>query len=137
MKTDEKLIRVSAVVLHNSRGEILTVRKSGTQRFMLPGGKPEPGETPVATALREVAEEIGVELNPAELRHLGSFRAPAANEAGYDVEGIAFSHPAPATVQIANEIAEVRWLTPDPAQWPADLAPLLSTKILPYFLAHS
>ena len=41
-------------------GALLTVRKRGTSRFMLPGGKLEPGETPVACAVREAAEEIGL-----------------------------------------------------------------------------
>lgn len=123
------------MVLHNEQGHILTVRKRGTSRFMLPGGKPEPGESPTETALREVAEEIGAVLDPARLHYVGTFRAPAANEDGFEVEGAAYSHPAPTEVHIANEIEEVRWLDPNPEQWPADLAPLLAEKILPAFLA--
>ena len=49
-------IIVSALVIRNSLGEVLTVRKRGTTGFMLPGGKPEPGETAEETARREAAE---------------------------------------------------------------------------------
>jgi len=49
----DRVIRVSAVVLRNAAGEVLTVRKRNTSRFMLPGGKPDPGETPAETAVRE------------------------------------------------------------------------------------
>lgn len=130
------LIRVSAVVLHNETGQILTVRKRGTGKFMLPGGKPEAGESPAQTAVREVAEEVGAHLAPGDLTYLGTFRAAAANEAGFDVEGQAFSHPAPPQITIGAEIAQARWLEPDPNTWPPELAPLLATKILPAFLAR-
>ncbi|MDQ4110455.1 MAG: NUDIX domain-containing protein, partial [Actinomycetota bacterium] len=39
---------------------MLTVRKNGTTKFMLPGGKLEPGESAAEAAVREVAEELGV-----------------------------------------------------------------------------
>jgi 8-oxo-dGTP pyrophosphatase MutT (NUDIX family) len=38
---------------------------SGHMAF--PGGRCEPGEAPVATAIRESAEEVGLDLAPAEL----------------------------------------------------------------------
>ncbi|RAE64091.1 DNA mismatch repair protein MutT, partial [Burkholderia multivorans] len=55
-----KDIRVSALVLiHPQRPEILMVRKAGTTSFMLPGGKPETGESAEETIIREIAEELG------------------------------------------------------------------------------
>lgn len=127
-------IRVSAVVIRNTDGEVLTVRKSGTDRFMLPGGKPEPGETPVQTAVRECAEELSVELWPEDLRQLGTFHAEAANEPGRLVTGEIFLHDAvPAAVDAAPaaEIAELRWLCPAAEPMPEDLAPLLAHEVLP------
>ena len=41
-------IIVSAVCVFDAAGRLLTVRKRGTDKFMHPGGKPEPGETAVA-----------------------------------------------------------------------------------------
>ncbi|TFI12033.1 NUDIX domain-containing protein, partial [Micrococcus endophyticus] len=60
-------IRVSAVVLARPDRRVLTVRKAGTTMFMFPGGKHLPGEDPLDTAVREVAEETGLRLRPDEL----------------------------------------------------------------------
>nr|WP_245670380.1 NUDIX domain-containing protein [Corynebacterium crudilactis] len=79
-------IRIAAVVFQNENYEVLSVRKAGTSAFMLPGGKLELGELPQAAAIREVAEELHIALEPASLSHLGRFQAQAANEAGRDVD---------------------------------------------------
>ncbi len=123
-------IVVSAVVLHDTNGRIVTVRKAGTQRFMLPGGKPEPGESAAQAAIRECAEELGLALDPGKLTILGVFFADAANEPGLVIEGSVFEHPLEGTPRAAAEIAELRWLDPSQAL-PGDLAPLLEHHVLP------
>ncbi|WP_287218902.1 NUDIX domain-containing protein [Rhodococcus sp. (in: high G+C Gram-positive bacteria)] len=123
--TTANVITVSAVVLRDDAGAVLTVRKRGTDHFMFPGGKPEPGESPAQTAIRECAEELGADLDLAELRPVGVFRAAAANEDGFVVEASVFEHPPVAAVAPAAEIDEVRWLdTAAGAGFPHDLAPL-------------
>lgn len=59
---------VVAAVAFTRAGTLLTVRKRGTGMFMLPGGKLEPGESPMDAARREVAEEVGLEVAELELR---------------------------------------------------------------------
>lgn len=126
----ERLIRVSAVVIRDAAGLVLTVRKRGTARFMLPGGKPEAGESAAQTALREAEEELGVTLDAALLEPLGLFRSAAANEPGYELESAVFTHPPVAVAGPAAEIEELRWL--DPAgELPDDLAPMLEHHVLP------
>jgi 8-oxo-dGTP diphosphatase len=121
---------VSAVVLRDGQGRILTVRKAGTSRFMLPGGKPEPGESAAQAAIRECAEELGLELTVGKLTALGAFLSEAANEPGLTLEGSVFEHPLRGEPRAAAEIAELRWL--DPSQpLPDDLAPLLQHHVLP------
>ncbi|MDO5285524.1 MAG: NUDIX domain-containing protein [Actinomycetia bacterium] len=121
---NDNRIRVSAVVLWNSSGQVLTVRKQGTGRFMLPGGKPEPGETPRQTGSREIAEEVGLVLDEARLVDWGDHEESAANEPGHTVCGHVFAWPEPVRdVSAAAEISEVRWQ--DPSQPGPDLAPLL------------
>lgn len=127
----QTLIHVSAVVLVSHGGHVLTVRKRGTKRFMLPGGKPEPGESPAQAAVRECAEEVGVELQPEELQPVGRFTAPAANEADHLVRGTIFTHPLVGSPSPAREIAEMRWLDPRRRPLPEDLAPLLAAHVIP------
>jgi 8-oxo-dGTP diphosphatase len=47
-------------------------RGLGTGRVVGPGGKREPGETAVETAVRETREEVGVTLDPAGLEARGT-----------------------------------------------------------------
>lgn len=128
-------IVVAAVVFLDDGGRVLTVRKRGTSRFMLPGGKPEIGETSIQTAMREVQEELGVRLDAAALEQLGTFTAAAANEAGHTVTGTIFVHrnsphvAAYQQLQPAAEIEELRWT--DPRGDLDDVAPLLVTQIFP------
>ncbi|MFV0427060.1 MAG: NUDIX hydrolase [Beutenbergiaceae bacterium] len=123
-------IKVSAVVLRDSQGRILTVRKRGTHRFMLPGGKPLADESPAETAVREVREEIGAEIDPTLLRFLGERQAPAANEPNTLVHATIFVHPAAVVPRPAAEIEQIRWLDPH-QELPPDLAPLLARQVLP------
>jgi cysteine desulfurase family protein (TIGR01976 family) len=92
---------------------------------MFPGGKPEPGETADEAAVREVAEELAVELDPAQLRFVGVVTAAAANEHGADVQATVFEHPSVTIGQPASEIEELRWQLLDEHPYPDDLAPLL------------
>lgn len=122
-------IHVAAVVLRNADGQVLTVRKRGTTRFMFPGGKPEVGEDLRDTALRETAEELGVTLNPLHLTYLGTWTTDAANEEGRLVRATVFSHPVIAVGEPMAEIDAIRWS--DPGDRTEDLAPLLREAVLP------
>jgi uncharacterized protein (TIGR00730 family) len=121
-----EVIEVSAVIIYDDAGRILTVRKRGTSRFMFPGGKREPGETFRQAAARECAEEIGIAFDPGELRLLGLFSAGAANEPGVRCDETLFVAPGlvGALPIPAAEIDEIRWL--DPAlPLPEDAPPLV------------
>lgn len=126
-----RVVTVSAVVLrHPETGDILAVRKRGTTTFMQPGGKPEPGESALDAAVRELREELQVELDPDRMTLLGTFDAPAANESGWTVRGTVFVHPPVSGIRPAAEIEETRWV-PEMAEPAGDLAPLMMTRILP------
>lgn len=124
-------IHVSAAVIVDDEGRVLVVRKHGTTRFMQPGGKPEPGETAAETLIRELHEELGLEIQEADLIPLGSFISAAANEPGHRVVAEAFAATIdPESASAQAELAELRWITPaDAATLP--LAPLSVEHLLP------
>lgn len=124
-------IHVSAAVILDGDGRALVVRKDGTTRFMQPGGKPEAGESPAQTLARELDEELGLRVDEAQLRPLGTFISDAANEPGHRVVASAFALTVdPADVSVQAELAELRWITPaDVATLP--LAPLSLEHLLP------
>lgn len=121
-------VTASVCVLRD--GSLLTVRKRGTTKFMLPGGKLEPGETPRACAVREATEEIGLALEPDRLTELGDWTSPAANEPGALVQSTVFLAPSgQPEPQPLGEIEELRW-QPLGDRTP-ELAPLLVEHVLP------
>lgn len=97
---------------------------------MLSGGKPDAGESAAETAVREVREELSIDLEPAALRPIGVFRAAVANEPGFAVESTVFVHPPVLVSQPSAEIQELRWQSLD-EPYPMDLAPLLAEHVLP------
>lgn len=104
---------------------------------MNPGGKPEPDETPAQTAVRELAEELGLQLAPEELSWLGSWQVAAANEPETELQANVFELTEP-ILELPTpqaELAEVRWLdltNPEPR---LVLAPLLAGPIRDLLLA--
>lgn len=123
--TQQSPIVVSGVVFRNDAGDVFTVRKRGTDRFMLVGGKPEAGEDATQCAVREVFEETGLHISASDLKLLGQFDAPAANEPGRRIHSTVFLCPGYTPTSGAAEIAEVRWS--DIHQDLDDIAPLLSS----------
>ena len=106
------IVEVVGAVIHDGAGRILTVRKRRTQRFMLPGGKREPGESDVETLAREVAEELLVRIDAATARHAGTFTAQAhGHSEGVEVRMTCYTVEYEGTPRANAEIAEVRWLT--------------------------
>jgi 8-oxo-dGTP diphosphatase len=124
------IVEVVGAVIRDDAGRLLTVRKAGTSRFMLPGGKREAGEDDLAALARELAEELGVRLVAAE--PIGVFEAAAANEPGARVRSHAYRVEIAGEVARASEIAELCWL--EPASPQVELAPLLAQAILPTLL---
>ncbi|MCU0089749.1 NUDIX domain-containing protein [Pseudomonas koreensis] len=129
-----RLIRIAAALLLNPDGQTLLVRKRGTTAFMQPGGKIEPHELPVHALARELEEELGLVIDPAQASFLGQFSAPAANEPGFVVQAEIFQLTIDTEVSPAAEIEEVIWI--DPAtDGDVVLAPLTRDLILPFYRA--
>lgn len=119
------------MVLRSEDGRILSVRKRGTSSFMLVGGKLEAGETPLHAAVREVAEELRIQLDPSRLSHLGRFAAPAANEvgAGVDCDVYVAADPIGGLPEVFEEIAEARFFGVDSVA--VEIAPLSREVVFP------
>ena len=116
-------IRIAAAILTRPDKKMLVVRKRGTDAFMQPGGKIEPGEEPAEALCRELAEELGLAVTPAELSFVSRFTAPAANEPGLFVFAEVCRLRTDAVVEPGAEIEEVVWIDPvRPAR--LDYAPL-------------
>ena len=116
---------------------ILLCRKDhATSKLILPGGRIEPGETPVECLTREIAEELsGVGVK--DLVRIGEYE----DRAHFDdptiekrlriqlYQGKLVGEPAP-----SNEIVELVWF--GPASKRSELTPIFTNRILPDLVAR-
>jgi 8-oxo-dGTP diphosphatase len=101
---------VAAVVVHN--GRVLLVRRriaEGNLSWQFPAGAQQQGETPHQTAVREVAEEVGLTVQPVAV--LGQRRHPTTGR--HIVYVACGTETAAATVLDTDELAELAWCDHD------------------------
>lgn len=89
-------------------GKVLAVpRRGSTNKWGLPGGKVEKGETPRQAALREMVEETGVSLDP-------SYLSPEAIHAAVDCLGTlthTFYYQGPHINPTTGDTGQPQWVT--------------------------
>ena len=119
--------------VHVAGRKLLCVRTGGRGLFYLPGGKREPGEDDLAALVREIAEELGVGIVGATIRHVGLFAAPADGSPEKTVEIEAYQADYIGTLTTGFEIAEQRFLS----SADAELASAALRKILQHLKAKN
>jgi 8-oxo-dGTP diphosphatase len=134
--SDMPTIRIVAAVILNSQGHLLLVRKRGTETFMQPGGKFEPGETSEQAIIRELNEELGFELEPGDFEFVGRFTAHAANEVDHMVDCDVHFTVVETEGVAAAEIEELMWIDPMKMD-DVTLAPLTAKVMRPYIMTMS
>lgn len=98
--------------LHIQDRRLLGARSKGKSAWYMPGGKREIGESDSQALIREIKEELSVELAPESLEYAGVFEAQADGEpAGTQVRMTCYFADFTGTVKAAAEIEEVAWLT--------------------------
>ena len=100
--------------LEIKEGKILVAKSKGKEVFYIPGGKREADETDTATLIREIKEELSVELIPESLVFYGKFSAQAhGHAAGVQVEMRCYMASYSGKIVADNEIESVAWLGVD------------------------
>lgn len=98
--------------IHLREGAVLSTRSTGKDAFYFPGGKREPGESDVDTLVREIKEELTVDIIPAGAVHTGTFEAQAHGHAiGILVRMTCYSAEYRGELRPSSEIEEIAWLT--------------------------
>ena len=93
-------------------GKILSTRSKGKDKYYIPGGKREENETDIQTLVREIKEELSVDIIEDSARFYGVFDAQAHGKAeGTLVKMTCYTADFIGQLQADSEIAEIVWLT--------------------------
>ncbi len=97
--------------LYLKEGQILSTRSKGKDKYYIPGGKREGNETDLETLIREVKEELTVDIIPETAEFFGVFEAQAHGKAeGVIVRMTCYTANFSGELKADSEIAEVVWL---------------------------
>ncbi len=117
-----------ALILNN---RLLLVRRAKSPILILPGGKPEAGETELETLQREAQEELSSRIEKPEF--LGSFSDVSADDPNKIVQIQLYSGILSVTPSPSSEIIDLIWATVAEAE-NLPIAPSISNKIIPFLL---
>jgi len=96
--------------IHIVDRKILSTRTRGRDAYYIPGGKREGEETDHQTLIREIKEELSIDLVPEEIAFVGTFEAQAhGKDAGVLVRMTCYQGPYRGEIRAASEIEEVVW----------------------------
>ncbi len=92
--------------------KLLCVRSKGNDTFYTPGGKPEVGESDTEALIREIQEELSVNLIPESITHLHTFVGTAhGKHEGKRLEMRCFTADYTGSLAPCSEIEELRFVT--------------------------
>ena len=98
--------------LYLQDGKILSTRSKGKDKYYIPGGKREAGETDIETLVREAKEELSVDIIESSAKLYGVFEAQAHGKAeGVIVKMTCYTAEFIGELKADSEIAEIVWLT--------------------------
>jgi 8-oxo-dGTP diphosphatase len=89
---------------------VLLTKSYGKDKFYIPGGKRESGETDEQALIREIQEELSVTVNKNTLKFIGTFEAQAHGQAeGVFVKMTCYSGDYFGELNASSEIEEIEW----------------------------
>ncbi|GGU94838.1 8-oxo-dGTP diphosphatase [Streptomyces cavourensis] len=107
-------IRYTADVVCIRDGEVLLIERGWDPHkgaLALPGGHVDPGETSRNAAARELLEETGVHVAPADLTLIGVWDAPDRDPRGrYITAAYAVTVPHDTVARAGDDATAVRWV---------------------------
>ena len=108
--------------IHVENRKVLSTVSKGKNAFYIPGGKREAGEGDEAALIREVKEELSVDLKPETIKYYGTFKAQAHGKAeGVMVKMTCYTAAFNGELQPSAEIDKIVWLDSGNMQ---DVAPV-------------
>ncbi|SFE35087.1 ADP-ribose pyrophosphatase YjhB, NUDIX family [Paenibacillus algorifonticola] len=98
-----------ACLVKQDNNKLLLVRVRDNELWYLPGGKIEPGEDPQEALVRELKEELNIDIQRESIQHLRTVIGPAYKE-NASVELICYTATWAGDIVPCSEISEVDWV---------------------------
>jgi 8-oxo-dGTP diphosphatase len=106
----KEIDKIALIIIEN--GKILSTKSIGKNKYYIPGGKRENNETDHQTLVREIKEELSVDIIQETIRYVGTFTAQSDGATqGINVKMTCYKADYIGLLQKNNEIEEIRWLT--------------------------
>ena len=97
--------------IHLRDRKILTTLSKGKDVYYIPGGKPEGTESSTDALIREIKEELSVDIRPTTVQMVGVFEAQAhGKREGVIVRMTCFTGEYDGKLSAASEIERIVWL---------------------------
>jgi len=122
----QRIFKYGLAVIRSNK--LLVVRKTNTDRYLLPGGKPKEGETAEECLAREIKEELNANLNLDSIRSYGLIEDNAANEPNTIIQVSLYLGDIDGRITSSSEISDIAWVGRTTNLL---LAPSIQNKILP------
>jgi 8-oxo-dGTP diphosphatase len=108
----KEIDKIALILIDN--GKILSTKSIGKNKYYIPGGKREKNETDQQTLIREIKEELSVDILLGSIKYVGTFTAQSdGDKEGINVKMTCYKADYLGVLKKNNEIEEIRWLNYD------------------------
>ncbi|MCC9072009.1 NUDIX domain-containing protein [Flavobacterium sp. F-65] len=106
----KEIDKIAFIEIQN--GKILSTKSKGKTKYYIPGGKREEGESDEQTLIREISEELSIDILPNTSEFIGKFSAQSDGaKEGINVIMTCYKAKYSGSLMANNEIEEIRWLS--------------------------
>jgi 8-oxo-dGTP diphosphatase len=106
----KEIDKIALIIIEN--GKILSTKSKGKNVYYIPGGKRENKETDHQTLIREIKEELSVDILNETINYVGTFIAQSDGDmAGVNVKMTCYKADYLGALKKNSEIEEIRWLS--------------------------
>jgi len=116
--------KLTLIILRDKK--VLFVRSKNNEVWYSPGGKREEGETDAEALMRELEEELSIQVKPETMTHYGTFEAQAHGKSdGVMVRIACYRAEYEGVLQPSAEIEELAWFSSEDKMRTTDTGALI------------
>jgi 8-oxo-dGTP pyrophosphatase MutT (NUDIX family) len=105
----KEIDKIALIKIEN--GKILSTKSKGKNKYYIPGGKRENDESDEQTLIREIKEELSVDIIKESIEYVGTFKAQSDGaKEGIIVKMTCYQANYIGDLKEDSEIEEIRWL---------------------------